>query len=188
MPIFSLRRRRRRRFRDTHVAVKVARRRRRRQRQRRRRKSSNVPFLMHRPLTFMRLRARTRYAAAAGASARMHSGDFPGQVPRRYSRGCTRHRSWCFQHPHPHARLQTRSRTDTGASVRGNAPSYFLTIASRSPRGERITYSLVHRADTRDTGCCTAAQAPHVFMNFLLIFLVSENSAACPLSYSDAKR
>lgn len=73
------------------------------------------PFLVHCPLTFMRLCARTRYTAAAGASTRMHSGDFPGQVPRRYSRGCTCRRSWCFQHPHLYKRAL---HTDTDTRVR----------------------------------------------------------------------
>jgi len=123
----------------------------------------------------MRLHARHRYAAAAGASVRMHSGDFPGQVPRRYSRGCTRRRSWCFQHPY------TRVYEHTGASVRGNAPSYFLTIASRSPREAR-TYSLVHH-DTRDTGRSALHRMWGLSgMNFLLIlqliFFVGKNSVA----------
>jgi len=77
--------------------------------------------------------------------------------------------------------IHTRVYEHTGASVRGNAPSYFLTIASRSPREAR-TYSLVHH-DTRDTGRSALHRMWGLSgMNFLLIlqliFFVGKNSVA----------
>lgn len=112
----------------------------------------NFAFLPARTLfidVYAFARACTQCAAAAGASAWMHSGDFPGQVPQRYSRGCTRHRSWCFQrlYPHPAAacalapiNTQTHARAHVCAPLYAETRrlSYFLTIASRSPRWESM--------------------------------------------------
>lgn len=81
--------------------------------------------------------------------------------------------------------LQTRlAYRHRRASVRANAPSYFLTIASRSPRRARVQ-SGPSRA--RDTGCCIFALKDMPFFtcvfSYSVTFLVNKNSV-----FSSAKR
>jgi len=105
-------------------------------------KAAVSPF-PHRPLTFM-------HRESGRVSVRVHIRDADTRdcrcgiranalrrfsrpsVPALLARGCTCHRSWCFQRPHPRARARVYAET--------RRLSYFLTIASRSPRSARIPF------------------------------------------------
>jgi len=115
------------------------------------RKSSSFPFpapsidvYASRERTHVPVRVRVRDADTGARGCRCGR---RANALRRFSRpsvsallarGCTCHRSWCFQRPHPRPRFaRARARVWYAETRR---LSYFLTIASRSPRSARIPF------------------------------------------------